>query len=261
MRRRLSELPSLALFDLSDRTAIVTGASSGLGRQFAIAMNRAGADVIAVARREDRLQDLAREARGVVPMVCDLSSSAAREQLVAAVLAERGHVDVLVNNAGVGGSVTALEETIEGFEAVLQINLVASFDLARLVVAGARESTPVSIINIASIRGLVGLGTIPAAGYASSKGGVIALTRELASQWGERNVRVNAIAPGWFATEMTGDGLAEDERLARWLRSRTPLARVGRPGELDGALLFLASDASSYMTGQVVIVDGGWTAL
>lgn len=259
--RESSQPASSSLFDLTGRSTIVTGASSGLGRQFALALNRAGAIVFAVARREDRLHDLAREAPGVVPIVCDLSSAAARAQLVETVLGECGHIHVLVNNAGVGGSIGALEETIDGFKALIEINLVAPFDLARLAVAGIRQCEPLSIINIASIRGLVGIGKIPAAGYAASKGGVIALTRELASQWGERNVRVNALAPGWFATEMTGDDLAGDEKSARWLRSRTPLVRIGRAGELDGALLFLASDASSYMTGQVVAVDGGWTAL
>jgi NAD(P)-dependent dehydrogenase (short-subunit alcohol dehydrogenase family) len=118
-----------------------------------------------------------------------------------------------------------------------------------------------TIVNVASIWGVVGVGQIPDAGYAASKGGLVNLTRELAAQWARRNVRVNALAPGWFRTEMTEDTMFADEAALRWMRSRTPMGRSGDEHELDGALLFLASDASSFVTGQTIFVDGGWTAI
>jgi len=252
----------LAAFDLTDRVVVVTGASSGLGARFARALDAAGARLVLAARRIERLEALAAELRDATAVGCDLARPEQPAALVAATLERFGRVDVVVNNAGTTETVPALEEPIERFREVLEVNLVAPFALAqaaaRSMVESGRGGT---IVNVASIWGVVGVGQIPAAGYAASKGGLVNLTRELAAQWGRKGVRVNALAPGWFRSEMTEATMFADEGGERWVRRGTLLARVGDEHELDGALLFLASDASTYVTGQVLCVDGGWTAI
>ncbi|MGW4058082.1 SDR family NAD(P)-dependent oxidoreductase [Amycolatopsis sp. NPDC004747] len=237
------------MFSLAGKTAVVTGASSGLGARFAKVLASAGATVFAAARRADRLAALGPE---IHPVTCDVSVAGDRERLVEAA----GRVDVLVNNAGVPGERQAAKESAQDFADVLAVNLVAPFHLSRLV---AESGSRGSIVNVASILGIVSAAPLGGASYAASKAGLIGLTRELAGQWGDAGIRVNALAPGWFRSEMTGD-LFADERSRRWVERNTMLNRAGDPGELDGALLFLASDASSYYTGQVMVVDGGWTA-
>ncbi|KAA9151025.1 SDR family oxidoreductase [Amycolatopsis acidicola] len=244
------------LFDLTGRTAVVTGASSGLGARFAEVLAAAGATVWITARREDRLAALAAGNPALRPFPADVAKEADRVALIEAVRAESGTMDVLVNNAGVGSGVRPAEETPEQFAGVLGINLVAPFHLAQLA---ARQDGELSVINIGSVLGQVSAAPVGGASYAASKAGLQGLTRELAGHWGRRGIRVNALAPGWFETEMNG-GLFADERAARWIERNTMLARAGRPSELDTALLFLASPASSYVTGQVLTVDGGWTA-
>jgi NAD(P)-dependent dehydrogenase (short-subunit alcohol dehydrogenase family) len=171
-------------------------------------------------------------------------------------------LDVLVNNAGMVDVHPAEDEPLDEFRRVIDVNLVAPFALsqhaARAMLNGGDGGT---IVNVASILGLVGVGQIPQAGYAASKGGIVNLTRELSAQWSRKGVRVNAIAPGWFESEMTADMFSEEGRGEQWVARRAPLGRHGQEGELDGALLFLASDASSYVTGHVLAVDGGWTAI
>lgn len=248
-----------ALFDLTGRVAIVTGASSGLGDGFARTLGAAGATVVAAARRVDRLEALAAEVPGLVPVECDVTDPDDRARLVATATAINGGVDVLVNNAGMPGPPDALTETAEEFDAILTLNLTAGVRLAVEVARTLPEDRGASIINISSVVGLVSTAPIGGAGYAASKAAVIGVTRELAGQWGRRGIRVNALVPGWFDTEMT-DGLFSNEKSAGWVRRNTMLGRGGRAGEVDGALLFLASDAASYVTGQVVAVDGGWTA-
>jgi NAD(P)-dependent dehydrogenase (short-subunit alcohol dehydrogenase family) len=245
------------LFSLAGKTAVVTGASSGLGARFATVLAEAGATVYAAARRVDRLHALGPEIQAIG---CDVSVERDRIRLAETVFAETGRFDVLVNNAGVPGAAPAEKESAADFAEVLAVNLVAPFHLARLMVEGRDPGgTSISIINVASILGLVSAAPMGGASYAASKAGLIGLTRELAGQWGAAGVRVNALAPGWFHSEMTAD-LFADERSSRWVDRNTMLARGGETGELDGALLFLASDASSYYTGQVMVVDGGWTA-
>jgi NAD(P)-dependent dehydrogenase (short-subunit alcohol dehydrogenase family) len=167
-----------------------------------------------------------------------------------------------VNNAGTSEPIPALEETTAHFAATLRVNLIAPFELARdCAQAMTSSGTRGSIVNVASIWGMVGVGQIPEAGYAASKGGLVNLTRELAAQWARKDVRVNTLAPGWFRTEMTDGVMFGDERGEKWLKQRTPMGRGGHDDELDGALLFLASDASSFVTGQILCVDGGWTSV
>ena len=257
------------LFSLHGRTALVTGASAGLGARFAAVLAQAGATVFAAARRPDRLKELADSDARIHPVVCDVSRDADRRRLVETARAATGRVDILVNNAASSGETRAEDESPDAFADVLGVNLTAPFHLARLVAEAPTEAptgTPTeeggpgrSVINVSSILGLVTAAPLGGASYSASKAGLIGLTRELAGQWGPGGTRVNALAPGWFRTEMTAD-LFGDERSARCVERNTLLRRGGDGHELDGALLFLASDASSYCTGQILTVDGGWTA-
>ena len=247
------------LFDLTGKVAVVTGASSGLGEGFARTLAEAGATVVAAARRLDRLEVLAKEVDGLVPVRCDVTSAADRAHLVDVATAVTGRVAVLVNNAGMPGVPNAEDETVAGFAALLDLNLAAGFHLATAVATTVADGGSLSVVNVSSVIGLVSTAPIGGAAYAASKAGVIGLTRELAGQWGRRGIRVNAIVPGWFDTEMT-EGLFTNEKSAGWVRRNTMLGRGGAPGEVDGAMLFLAAPASSYVTGQALVVDGGWTA-
>jgi NAD(P)-dependent dehydrogenase (short-subunit alcohol dehydrogenase family) len=251
-----------APFRLDGRVAVVTGASSGLGARFARVLDAAGAHVAITARRADRLADLAGTLRDALVVSCDITDPDAARTVVDSTVERFGRIDVLVNNAGVTHIMPALEHGVDDFRHVIDVNLVAPFALARLAASAMIDAeTGGTIVNVASIWGMVGVGQIPDAGYAASKGGLVNLTRELAAQWARRNVRVNALAPGWFRTEMTEGRMFGNEASERWMRSRTPMGRGGDEHELDGALLFLASDASSFVTGQTLFVDGGWTAI
>ncbi|MEU9455094.1 SDR family oxidoreductase [Streptomyces sp. NPDC048277] len=251
---------AVGLFSLEGRTAVVTGASSGLGARFATVLAAAGATVFAAARRPDRLKELADGDPRIHPVVCDVAREADRVRLTGTALEHTGRLDVLVNNAGASGAVRAQDESPGDFADVLAVNLVAPFHLARLLAEAGRDHDRTrSVVNVSSVLGLVSGAPLGGAAYAASKAGLLGLTRELAGQWGGSGIRVNALAPGWFRSEMT-DELFADERSRRWVERGTMLGRGGAPGELDGALLYLASDASSYCTGQVLIVDGGWTA-
>lgn len=250
-----------SLFDLDGRSAIVTGASSGLGYRFAEVLHAAGAHVVISARRAERLDALAsRLGSRCTVVAADLSLAADRERLVDEALAATDGVDVLVNNAGWSSPGPAEEESIGDVEASLQLNVVAPFHLAQLAGRSMLAAGNGSIINIASILGLVASSPMKDVTYSTAKGAVVNMTRQLGSEWARRGVRVNAIAPGWFPSEMTQAEMFDDEHGAAFIRRNAPIGRPGRIEELDGALLYLAGDASSYVTGQILAVDGGWVA-
>lgn len=247
-------------FRVDGKIALVTGASSGLGNRFARVLHAAGAHVVVAARRTERLEQLVTELGDrATAVACDVADESQRESLVSRTLADHGRVDILVNNAGIGTIVPIEHESIETFERTLQVNVVAVWHLAKLCAASMVEHRSGSIINIASILGHVAGAPIKQANYAASKGAVVNLTRELAVQLARKGVRVNALCPGFFASEMTS-GMESDPGSMRYIETNYPMARMGEEHELDGALLLLASDASSYLTGQSIIVDGGWLA-
>jgi len=246
------------LFDLSGRVALVTGASSGIGARCAAVLHAAGADLVITARRSDRLDELAAElGTGVLPVPGDLRESSFRTSLVDGVRRTRGRLDILVNCAGVCDQGPLESQTLTEIGDVLEVNLLAAVDLCRLSSSLLFQQPSSTVINVASIYGLVS-SRAPMAGYNTSKGALVQFTRQLAAQWGDRGVRVNALAPGFFPTELTG-GLT-DRRLRTQIEQRTLLGRCPDLAEIDGPVLFLASRASSYLTGQVLTVDGGWTA-
>ncbi len=248
-----------AMFDLTGRVAVVTGASSGLGHRFARVLSAAGATVAICARRRDRLEEAAAGDKRLIPFECDVTDEVAVMAMVEKLEIDLGRIDILVNNAGGHVISPAEDESLSDFRRVMDLNLTSVFHLTQLVGRRMLAQGEGSIINIASILGLVASSPIKEASYCASKGAIINLTRELAVQWAARSVRVNCIAPGWFPSELTA-GMLEDDKSIRWLERNTPLRRAGRVGELDGALLLLAGAAGNFITGQTIVVDGGWTA-
>ncbi|GAA2059339.1 SDR family NAD(P)-dependent oxidoreductase [Williamsia deligens] len=251
-------MPVLDMFRLDGKVVIVTGASSGLGVAFARGAAEAGASVVLAARRVEKLADTQQMVESLGATAISVGTDVAvPEQAVAmidAAMEAFGRVDVLINNAGVGTAVPATRETPEQFRSVIDVNLNGSYWAAQ---AAAKVMQPgSSIINISSVLGLTTAG-LPQAAYAASKAGVLGLTRDLAQQWGSRKgIRVNAIAPGFFASEMTEQ---YDEGYLESQQQRQLLKRMGDPAELAATAVWLASDAGGYVTGQTIVVDGGVT--
>ena len=253
-------------FDLKGQVAIVTGCSTGLGVQMAKALANQGANIVAVARRQNLIEEVAKEIAdtyGVETLAvpCDITSTETVESMVDAVLEKFGRIDILINNAGTGAVAPAEDITDEQFDNEMQIDLFGSFKVARAVAKKAMIPANYGrIINIASMYGLVGNKIAGSAPYHAAKGGVVNLTRALASEWGKYGITVNAICPGYFYTPLTVDTLNSDF-FQQNAKTMIPEERYGNEGELDTAAIFLASPQSSYVTGVNLPVDGGYTCM
>ena len=250
------------LFDLTGRVAVITGGSIGLGRQMAEGLAEMGASLVLCARNEERCRQAAAELQylGVKAMAlaCDVKSQASVQEMVDATFSQFGRIDVLINNAGISWGAPAEDMRLEDWTKVIETNLTGTFLCAQAVGKIMIRQGRGKIINMASVAGLGGAPPeLPAIGYHASKGGVISFTKDLACKWAMHNIQVNAIAPGWFPTHMSNRVL---ERYKDLFLSHIPLRRFGNEHDLKGAAVFLASDASNYVTGHVLVVDGGQSA-
>jgi gluconate 5-dehydrogenase len=249
------------LFDLTGRTAIVTGGSRGIGKEFAEGLAEAGANLMLCARREEWLTETVEEFREkgfhVHAQLCDVSKEEEVQAVVDETVKHFGRVDILINNAGISWGEMPETMPLEKWKQVIDVNLTGCFLFARAVGNEMLKHKSGSIINIASISGMTSSANGPYyAGYVASKAGLIGLTRELAASWGRRGIRVNAIAPGFFHSRLADKVIDLYERS---IQENNPIPRIGLEGELKGPVVFLASDASSYITGQTIVVDGGMT--
>ncbi len=247
----------LAGFRLDCKVAIITGASSGIGARFARAIDALGGTVIVAARRTDRIEALAASLEHGDAIACDVSEEGASAALVAETIDRHERVDVVVANAGITAVVPALREPAAGFAEVIRVDLIAPFELAQAAAAHMRTAKQGGVIvNVASAAAFQSSPLLPQASYVAAKSGLVGLTRELALQWARYGIRVNAICPGMFPSEMTAE-LVDSDELRATFEAEVPLGRVGQPHELDAAIAFLVSPASSYMTGQTLLIDGG----
>ena len=252
------------LFSLKGKVAVVTGASSGLGVQFATALAKQGADIAIVARRLEKLNTVKAdiEALGVrcLPVKCDVTKNDDIKAAVDAIIEHFGKIDILVNNAGIGLFEPAEIQSDETWKKMIDLNLNSVYFFAREVGKHMVENNYGKIINIGSIHSTVAMTGLPLSAYCTTKGGVLMLTKSLANEWAKYNITVNAIGPAYFESEMTQDVVGNAE-FAQVVKTYCPMGRIGKRGELDGAVVYFASDASSYTTGQILSVDGGWTAI
>jgi 2-deoxy-D-gluconate 3-dehydrogenase len=247
------------LFDLTGKVAMVTGAGTGLGQGFALGFAGAGADVVLVDRTEqnescDRVKALGRRA---FPIVADLSQMTAIQQVVETALKEFGHIDILMNNAGIIRRTPAVDFSEQDWDDVMNINAKTVFFLSQAVARDMMKRKGGKIINIASLLSFSGGITVPS--YAASKGAVAQVTKALANEWGQYGLNINAIAPGYMVTNNTAN-LRKDPVRTKSIDERIPAGRWGMPEDLQGAAVFLASKASDYVNGHVLVVDGGWMA-
>jgi len=251
-----------SLFDLTGRTALVTGASRGIGEQIALALASHGADVAVSARTLDALERVAAQVRSVgrraVVLPCDVTDPAAVHRLVDSAIGELGQLDIVVNNAGGTAFMVPFRQLrFEGWTKVMRLNVESAVHVCQAVAGHLLDRGSGSVINVASVAALGG--TPALSPYGASKAALLSLTRSLAMEWGPSGVRVNALCPGWTATELNRN-LWENERTSAAMTAPIPMGRWGRAEEMCGAAVFLASDASSYLTGQAIVVDGGLTA-
>jgi NAD(P)-dependent dehydrogenase (short-subunit alcohol dehydrogenase family) len=250
------------LFDLSGRLAMITGGSVGLGRQMAEALAELGSNLVLCARKKERCEQAAEELKqlGVKTLAlgCDVKNPDQIRAVVEQAVTQFGHIDILINNAGASWGAPVEEMRLEQWNKVIETNLTGTFLVSQAVGKFMVPQRRGKIINISSVAGLRGASPeFQAIGYHASKGGVIAFTKDLACKWGVHNIHVNAIAPGWFPTHMSE---AVIERNKEAFLRRIPLGRFGSDHDLKGAIAFLASDASDFVTGHVLVVDGGQTA-
>jgi 2-deoxy-D-gluconate 3-dehydrogenase len=247
------------LFDLEGKTAVVTGASRGLGKAMAIGLAKAGADVVVtdILDTSETVSEIKKLNRESLGLVVDVSNKSDIEAMVKKIRDKFGNIDILVNNAGILRTGDAEVIDKDDWDKVLQVNLTGQFLCAQAVGREMIKQKTGSIINIASIAGLGGYASsVP---YSASKAGVILMTKTLAVEWGKHNVRVNTICPGVFATDMT-DSYLKDKQFKDMIKNKVPLGRPAKPDELVGTVVYLASKASDYMTGHALVIDGGWTA-
>jgi len=248
------------LFDLSGKVAVVTGTSRGLGQYFARALAKAGADLVITSRELPRLTDFKQEIESLgkkaLPVKLDVLSQNDIEKMVRAAVEEYGKIDILVNNAGLNIRNPSTEFSWQDWDTVLDTNLKGSFFCAQTVAKEMIKRQYGRIINIGSCTCVFGMEGI--APYTASRGAILAVTRSLAAEWGKYGITVNVLAPGWFKTAQN-KVLYENKEWVDYITSRIPLNRPGEPHDLDGAVVFLASDASEYITGQIILVDGGFT--
>lgn len=252
-------------FDIKDRIAVITGGSSGLGVQIAKAYASQGAKIALFARREEKLKAVAEEIAeefGVETMyaVTDVTDYENIQESVQKVVDKFGRIDILVNSAGVGHMKPVVEQTIEEWDTHLKIDLTGVYYTSKAVGEVMIKQNYGKIINLGSIHSRVALAGGGISVYTASKGGVMNLTKNLAVEWAPYNITVNAIGPAYFESEMTQE-VIDDPEFAPVIQAYCPMGRVGAPGELDGIAIYLASDASSYCTGQLINIDGGWTAI
>ena len=250
------------LFDLSGRVAVITGGSIGLGRQMAEGLAEMGANLVLCARKKERCEQAAAELKALgvttLALACDVTSPSSIQEVVSITAARFGRIDILINNAGTSWGAPVEEMRLEDWNKVIETNLTGTFLCSQAVGKVMIGQGRGKIINIASIAGIAGSPPeLEAIGYSASKGGVITFTKDLARKWAKHGIRVNAIAPGWFPTHMSG---AVIQRNKEHLLQGIPLGRFGNEHDLKGAAVFLASDASDFVTGQVLVVDGGQTA-
>lgn len=252
------------MFDLHGRVAVVTGASSGLGRQMALGFARQGADLVIMARRMEKLEKVAEETKALgvkcLAIKCDVTDTDEVNRAAEETIKYYGKVDILVNNAGASRNAGVLEMTDEDWDFTMQADLTSVFKVTRAFAKYMVEKRYGRIINIASIYGQVGNTAMDTVAYHSSKGGVINFTRAVAAELAKYNITCNTISPGYFETELTADTL-KTESFTKFMEVSVPLRRYGREGELNPAAVFLASDEASYITGQNIKVDGGYTSV
>lgn len=252
------------MFDLHGRVAVVTGASSGLGLQMAKGFAKQGADLVIMARRIERLEKIADDIRAMgvrcLPLQCDVTDTDAVNKAAEEAFKFYGQIDILVNNAGASKNAGVLDMTDEDWKFTLDADLTSVFKVTRAFAKYMVEKKYGRIINIASIYGQVGNTAMDTVAYHSSKGGVVNFTRAVAAELAKYNITCNTISPGYFETELTADTL-RTESFTKFMEVSVPLGRYGREGELNAAAVFLASDEASYITGQNIKVDGGYTSV